>query len=188
MKTIYGFHWKRIELGGCSEEMPKRLLAQSALTEEEPVPDNTDNTANTAAAAVHRLYEAMNTGDEKMVDDVVNNVLAPGWQNTPLPPGVTSGAEAFRGTVAFLRTVFPDFTITHEDFVVTGDKVGVRSVSCGTHSAELLGVTPTGRKVSYRAFDFHRIENGRIAESWHLEDNFALLNQLGASFTKGSGS
>ena len=84
--------------------------------------------------------------------------------------------------------MFPDFTITHEDLVVTGDKVGVRSVSSGTHSAELLGVATTGRKVSYRAFDFHRIENGRIAESWHLEDYFALLNQLGASFTTGSAS
>jgi steroid delta-isomerase-like uncharacterized protein len=148
--------------------------------------DITANTARVAGALVHSLYEAMNTGDEKLVDDVVNNVVAPGWQNTPLPPGGAAGAEAFRGTVAFLRSVFPDFTITHEDFVVTGDKVAVRSVSRGTHSGELLGIPATGRKVEYRAFDFHRIENGRIAKSWHMEDYLALLNQLGASFTTGS--
>lgn len=150
------------------------------------MPDLTDNAAEAAKAAVHRLYEAMNTGDEKIVNDVVANVLAPGWRTTPLPPFGAPGTEAFRATVAFLRGVFPDFTITHEDVVATGDKVAVRSVSRGTHSGELLGIPATGRAVEYRAFDFHRIEDGRIAESWHLEDNLALLGQLGASFTTGS--
>jgi predicted ester cyclase len=150
------------------------------------MPYSTDNDAQAAEAAVHRLYEALNTGDERVVDDVVNNVLAPGWQNTPLPPGGSPGAKALRGTVAFLRAVFPDFTITHEDMVVTGDKVAVRSVSRGTHSGELLGIPATGRAVEYRAFDFHRLEGGRIVESWHLEDYFALLTQLGASFTTAS--
>lgn len=150
------------------------------------MPDFTDIAVPAAEAAVHRFYEAMNTGDEKIVTDVVANVLVPGWRNTPLPPGVAPGAEAFRGTVTFLRNVFPDFTITHEDFVVTGDKVAVRSVSSGTHSGELLGIPATGRKVEYRAFDFHRIEDGRIAESWHMEDYFALLQQFGASFAAGS--
>ena len=133
-----------------------------------------------AEAAVHRLYQAMNTGNTEMIDDVVTNVLAPTWQNVPLAPGSDPGAESFRDTVAFLRHVFPDFTITHEDIVVCGDRVAVRSVSSGTHSADLLGVAPTGRKVAYRAYDFHRIENGRIAESWHLEDFYGLLNQLNA--------
>jgi len=150
------------------------------------MPDVTDKAAERADAAVRRLYEAMNTGDDTIVDDVVANVLAPGWRNTPLPPGVVAGSEGFRGTVAFVRGVFPDFTITHEDLVATGDKVAVRSVSRGTHSAELLGIPASGRTVEYRAFDFHRIADGRIAETWHLEDNFALLSQLGASFTTGS--
>lgn len=139
--------------------------------------------AQAAEAAVRRLYEAMSSGDEKIVDDVVANVLAPGWQDVPLPPGITPGAESFRDVVAFVRGVFPDFTITHEDLVVAGDKVAVRSVSRGTHSGEFFGIPATGRKVEYRAFDFHRIEDGRIAESWHLEDNLAALSQLGASFT-----
>jgi predicted ester cyclase len=150
------------------------------------MPDLTDNAAEVAKAAVRRLYEAMNSGDEKIVNDVVANVLAPGWRTTPLPPFGAPGTAAFRTTVAFLRGVFPDFTITHEDVVATGDKVAVRSVSRGTHSGELLGIRATGRAVEYRAFDFHRIEDGRITESWHLEDNLALLGQLGASFTTGS--
>lgn len=52
-----------------------------------------------------------------------------------------------------------------------------------THRGEFLGVPATGRRVEFRAFDFHRLEGGRIARSWHLEDNFGLLDQLGVALT-----
>jgi predicted ester cyclase len=86
-----------------------------------------------------------------------------------------------RGTVAFLGGVLPDFTITHQDIVATGGKVAVRSVSRGTHTGgEMLGFAPTGRVLEYRAFDFHHVQGRRIVRSWHLEDLFAVLQQLQA--------
>ncbi len=39
------------------------------------------------ADLVERLYEAMNTGDPQLIDDVATNVLAPDWSNEPLAPG-----------------------------------------------------------------------------------------------------
>lgn len=39
---------------------------------------------------------------------------------------------------------------------------------------------PTGRAIAMRTCDFHRIENGVIVETWHLEDFLSLLRQLGA--------
>ncbi|MEU8718639.1 ester cyclase [Streptomyces sp. NPDC048663] len=147
-------------------------------------------TTQTAAAVnaeniIRRFYEALNTGDAAVVEEVASDLLAPGWQNNPLPPGGTPGRESFAPTVGWLRSVFPDLIIGHEDIVASADgtKVAVRSVSRGTHKGEILGVPTTGRTVQYRAFDFHHLKDGRIVQSWHLEDFFALLSQLGAQFT-----
>jgi predicted ester cyclase len=59
--------------------------------------------------------------------------------------------------------------------------VAVRVLARGTHRGEILGVAATGKKVEFRAFDFHHLADGRIARSWHLEDFFSLLGQLGAT-------
>jgi predicted ester cyclase len=36
-----------------------------------------------------------------------------------------------------------------------------------------------GRTIDFIATDIYRINAGRIAESWHLEDNLTMLQQLG---------
>jgi steroid delta-isomerase-like uncharacterized protein len=146
----------------------------------------TDIQQGTAEATVFRLYEAMNTGDEGVIDEVVTKVLAPDWENQPLAPGASPGAESFRYFVPWLRNVFPDFTIRHEDVVACGDRVAVRSVSSGTHSGDFLGIAATGRKVSYRAYDFHLLEEGRIKRSWHLEDFLTAVQQVGATIASPS--
>jgi predicted ester cyclase len=46
-----------------------------------------------------------------------------------------------------------------------------------------MGIPATGCEVEFRAFDIHRLEAGKIAQTWHLEDYLGLLNQLGATFT-----
>ncbi|MER6443138.1 ester cyclase [Streptomyces sp. NPDC001185] len=138
-----------------------------------------------AEKIVLRFYEALNTGDAALIGEVTSDLLAPDWKNNPLPPGGAPGRESFAPTVGWLRSVFPDLTIGHEDIVASADgtKVAVRSVSRGTHKGEILGVPATGRTVQYRAFDIHHLEDGRIVQSWHLEDFFALLSQLGAQFS-----
>lgn len=132
-----------------------------------------------AEATVRRFYEAMNTGDGSLLDEV----LAPGWESTPPRPGQGPGPEGFKPVLAWLRAVFPDLTITQEDIVVSGDgdRVAVRSVTRGTHSGEMFGVPATGRQVEFPAFDFHHLQGGRIVRSWHLEDNAGLLSQLSAA-------
>ncbi len=132
-----------------------------------------------AEATVRRFYEAMSSGNAGLADEV----LAPDWEDIPLNPGQGPGREGYKQTIAYLRGVFPDLNITIEDIVVSGDRVAVRSVARGTHSGEILGVPATGRQVEFRAFDFHRLEGGQIFQSWHLEDYFGLLNQLGVTFT-----
>jgi steroid delta-isomerase-like uncharacterized protein len=127
--------------------------------------------------AVRRFYEALTTGDTTLVDQA----LAPGWESVPaLRSG--PGPEGWKASITHLRGVFPDIQVTIEDVVAAGDRVAVRSMSRGTHEGELLGVPGSGRPIEFRACDIHRLEQGRIVQTWHLEDYFDVAAQLGLKF------
>ncbi|WP_051797262.1 ester cyclase [Catenuloplanes japonicus] len=128
-------------------------------------------------ALVERFYEAMNTGDPQLIEDVAANVLSADWVTEPAPP-VDGG---FRGLVPWLRAAWPGFTSAHDEFVVSADgsRVAVRSTNRAVHGAAAFGLAPTGRDVEYRAFDFFAIEDGRITHTWHLEDFLGVAFQVG---------
>jgi len=127
---------------------------------------------------VRRFYEALNNGDVSVLDEA----LAGDWEAIPaLRSG--PGPAGWAAIVAHLREVFTDLTVTIEEIVVSGDMVAVRSVASGVHTGELLGVPGTGRRIEFRASDFHRLVQGRIVQTWHLEDYFGVAAQLGLTFS-----
>ncbi len=126
-------------------------------------------------ALVRRFYEPFNTGDMSTFDDI----LSPDWQDLPLAPGQGAGPTGFKGTVAGFREAIPDYHLGNEGLVAEGDWVAVRSVATGTHQGAFMGIPATGKRVTLRSMDMHRIENGRIVETHHLEDFLELLMQLG---------
>lgn len=141
---------------------------------------STDNVTE-AETVVRRFYEGLSTGSTTVIDEA----LTPDWEAIPaLRSG--PGPDGWKATIAHLRGVFPDLDVTIEDVVVSGDRVAVRSVSRGTHRGELLGVRGTGRVIEFRASDFHRLEGGRIVQTWHLEDYFGIAQQLGLEFSHGA--
>lgn len=138
----------------------------------------TVNSLSQTEATVRRFYEPLSTGDTSVIDEA----LAPDWEAVPAMR-TGPGADGWKASIAHLRGVFAGLTTAIEDVVVSGDLVAVRSVSRGVHTGELLGVPGTGRQVEFRACDFHRLENGRIARTWHLEDYFGIAAQLGLKFS-----
>jgi steroid delta-isomerase-like uncharacterized protein len=129
-------------------------------------------------ATVRTFYEALNTGDTTLVDQA----LADGWEAVPaLRTG--PGSRGWKASIEHLRGVFTGLTVTIEDIIISGDRAAVRSVCRGTHTGELLGVPGTGKPVEFRATDLHRLEDGRIAQTWHLEDHFGIATQIGLTFT-----
>jgi predicted ester cyclase len=131
-----------------------------------------------AEAAVRRFYEALSSGDTKLVDQA----LATDWEAVPaLRTG--GGAEGWKASIDHLRGIFTDLTVAIEQVVVSGDLVAVRSVNSGVHAGDLLGVPGTGRRVEFQASDVHRLEGGRIVQTWHLEDYFGIATQIGLKFS-----
>lgn len=136
-----------------------------------------DLDANKALA--RRVYEAFSTGDVSLLDDVV----AADFADHPLAPGQGPGLEGFKGVIAFFRSVFPDLVVSVEDLIAEGDRVAARLVGRGTHEGEFLGIPPTGRRVTFAATDVHRIDGGKIVETWHIEDYLGIFVQLGVTLT-----
>ena len=75
---------------------------------------------------------------------------------------------------------FPDTRMEIIDFIAEGDTVVGRFTCSGTHTGPWLGHAPTGRR--FEAVDevgIYHVRDGRIVESWGLEDNLGRLEQLG---------
>lgn len=49
----------------------------------------------------------------------------------------------------------------------------------GTHVGEFFGIPPTGKSFQFAGVDIHRLQEGKLAEHWHVVDVFAMLQQLG---------
>ena len=84
-----------------------------------------------------------------------------------------------RGYAAFLNA-FPDLQVTVEEMIAEGDKVVAFKTLTGTHRGTHLGVPPTGKRVTYQIISIYRIEDGKIAAYWGLQDELSLKRQLGA--------
>jgi predicted ester cyclase len=89
-------------------------------------------------------------------------------------------AEAAWQEAADFRRGFPDVRSTIEDLIAEGDRVAARWKSRATHLGEYAGVPPTGKEVEFTGISVYRIEGGRIAESWTVEDELGLMRQIGA--------
>ena len=89
-------------------------------------------------------------------------------------------AEAARQEAADFRRGFPDVVSTIKDLIAEGDKVVARWTSHATHQGEYMGIPPTGKEVEFTGISLYRVEGGKIAESWDVEDGLGLMRQLGA--------
>lgn len=125
--------------------------------------------------AVRPFYDAFASGDT----DSLDTCFAPDWRDNTLPPGRVPGLPGLKQAIQFLRAIVPDLSAAQDDVRVDQDVVTVRITFRGTNTGGWPGVAPTGSPVEFLAFDMHRVKDGRIAESWHLEDNLALMIQLG---------
>jgi steroid delta-isomerase-like uncharacterized protein len=79
-----------------------------------------------------------------------------------------------------LRVGFPDLHVIVEDVVAEEDKVVVRWVASGTHQGDLMGLPPSGKRVSVAGITISRFEGGKVAEEWELYDTMGMMQQLDA--------
>ncbi|HKC50459.1 MAG TPA: ester cyclase [Myxococcota bacterium] len=73
---------------------------------------------------------------------------------------------------------FSDLRIEVEDQIVEGDRVVERHRAVAIHAGEFMGISATGREVSWTGNHIYRIADGRIAEAWSEVSLYELIAQL----------
>ena len=121
------------------------------------------------------LEQILNRGNLAAADEL----LAPGYINHALPPGMPPGRESAKWVHAMIRAAFPDFHYTIEDLIAVGDRVVVRGTGRGTHRGALFSIPPTGRPVAITGIHIFRLAEGAIVEHWGNQDDLGMLQQLG---------
>ena len=109
--------------------------------------------------------------------DVVDELVAPSCREHQR--GSRDGSDGTKATINYLRSAFPDFKITIDEVLVSGDKVWVRQKGGGTNLGSFAGHPPTGIKAFTDVMDVVRIEDGKIVEHWGVPDQLGMMMQLG---------
>lgn len=120
--------------------------------------------------------ELFSQGDLSVADDVF---AADYVGHDPAMPQPIRGPAEFKRFVTMYRTAFPDLTLTVEDQLADGDRVVTRFTARGTNRGPLMGIPPTGRKVTITGISIDRMVDGKSAESWTNYDLLGMMQQMG---------
>ena len=126
--------------------------------------------------AVSSVLERNKAVVRRLVDDVLNGGQLDAIDEV-FSPDLATEARAW---IAPFLASFADTRMEIIDLIAEGDRVAARFTCSGTHTGEWLGHAPTGRR--FEQIDeaaIYRFRDGRIVESWGVEDTLRRLEQLG---------
>ena len=126
--------------------------------------------------SLETFYRAFHDKNPNLLDEAVT----PDWQDIPLAPGQGMGPEGMKPLMPMFFTAFPDLQIIIDDVIAQPGHAGARARMVATHRGEIFGLQPTGKSVSIALHEFHHFDHDRISHTWHLEDWFGMLRQIGA--------
>jgi predicted ester cyclase len=93
--------------------------------------------------------------------------------------GEGSGRESVKQGFSAFLSGFAERHTDVEDLITEGDRVVARHTHHLKHVNEVFGIPPTGQQLSVWGIDIFRLENGKIAEWWIIDDNLGMMQQMG---------
>ena len=124
---------------------------------------------------VRRLVQIVNSGNL----DQLNDILASDYvRHDPNPLLKDVGRKEYKEAFTKLREALPDAKWTLEEILADGDRVIGRWSFHGTHNGPFFNIPPSGKEVTYPILAIYRIEDGKIAEDWHIFHSIGLWEQL----------
>ena len=135
-----------------------------------------EQVAQPVILAARRYAPFWNTGESRYTEAA----LAPDFSDRTLPVGRPQGLSGVLEASKNFRAAIPDLRAEIEELLVVKDRAVVRYIFTGHFTGNFKDVKGDGREISFRAVDIYRVQNGKISDNWHLEDNLSLMQQLGA--------
>ena len=129
-------------------------------------------------SVAERFIHTWNVGGQAIVDELAAKdirVYYNSWSN-PI-----EGIEHYKAILTQTFDSFPDMKIMIQEIVTEKDKVVVFWSYTATHQkGEIMGVQPSGRKVTVSGVSRYIILNGKVVEEEGIVDVYSLMTQLGA--------
>lgn len=130
-----------------------------------------------SGAVVRRFVEEFQGNGRQ---DVGEDLLAADFRNRTPDPGSADDRQSVLEQFAKLHTAFPDLRVEVHQMLVDGDRVATHKSFHGTHKGDLMGMPPTGWRITLEVMDIVRVQDGQIVEHWNVVNQLALLRQFGA--------
>lgn len=109
--------------------------------------------------------------DELVAADYVDHALGTslGW---------SPGLEGLKRFTSICQAAFSDIQATVEEQIAEGDSVISRLTWRGTHTADLMGISPSGKQVVVTGSYCSHLSNSQIVAGWTQIDALGLLQQF----------
>jgi len=137
----------------------------------------TEMQSDATARAARAFYEFLNTGDETLL----KRAVAENFTDHTLPSGRPQGPDGLTFASRRLRAAVPDLKVTLVKMIVADDYVTLLMNFAGHFSGTFDSIRGKDQPISFIATDVLRVVDGRIADSWHVKDHLALLQQMGVA-------
>ncbi|MGF1472867.1 MAG: ester cyclase [Rubrobacteraceae bacterium] len=112
--------------------------------------------------------------DEIFVEDYVNH------QEPDLEGGVSEKSlEDWKALLDTHEDSFSDFEVRILMQVAEDDLVTTYWEFTATHTGEFLGLSPTGKELTWTGVSIDRFREGKIAETWVVWDKYRQFEELG---------
>lgn len=118
----------------------------------------------------------MSTEENKVV---VRQLLQAIWDGDLDALDSHPGLQDMRRMLPIVRAAFPDFGGTVERQIAEGDTVATHARCHGTHQGVLMGIAPTGRRVSFQSVSLDRVVDGKVVQRNSELGWLDVLLQLG---------
>lgn len=95
------------------------------------------------------------------------------------PSVSVSGVSEAKQYYGALLGAFSDIEFTVDDAFASGDKLAKSWTFRATHTGELNGIKPTGKRITLVGATLARMQNGKIVEERDFAADLGLMQQLG---------
>lgn len=109
---------------------------------------------------------------------VLKEIVADDFINRTAAGPVPNNAEGLKQFVAMLHKGFSDFRIDIHEQIGENDVVATRKTIHATHTGEIMGRQPTGKRVTFNVMDFVRLRDGKYVEHWGKNDILEVIQKL----------
>ncbi len=126
---------------------------------------------------IEKFKLMINTNDYALAEELISSDAV--FQSLTSPE-ILHGGKGYLSVVEFMRKSFSDVHWDIEDIAAEDKKIAVSWICSGTHDGDFMGISPTGKKFSFRCMNFYYLnDDDKIIKDVAAQGIAGLFESLG---------